>query len=181
MYLFIAVVISQRLIEMRIARQHAQWIKSQGGYERGEEHYPYIVTMHILFFVALLTEVTFTWTEQSQWSMIPLMIFLLTQWGRVWVLSSLGRFWNTRIMILPGAKIVAKGPYRFVRHPNYLIVAIEIVVLPLIFHAYWTAAVFTLFNATLMVIRIKEEERALKEVTDYDDVFVRRTWFKSRT
>ncbi|WEG17291.1 isoprenylcysteine carboxyl methyltransferase family protein [Alkalihalophilus pseudofirmus] len=170
-YIFIGFVIIQRLIEVVIANQNAKWMKNQGGYEAGGEHYKYIVALHAFFFVALLIEVSSVQAGGVKWSLIPLVVFLIAQIGRVWALSSLGRFWNTRIMILPGAKVVAKGPYRFMRHPNYVIVTLELLALPLIFQAYWTAIVFSLLNAVILRVRIKEEERALKEATDYEKVF----------
>jgi methyltransferase len=170
-YIFIGFVIIQRLVEVVIANQNAKWMKKQGGYEAGREHYKYIFVLHAFFFVALLIEVFSVQAGGVKWSLIPLVVFLIAQIGRVWALSSLGRFWNTRIMILPGAKVVAKGPYRFMRHPNYVIVTLELFALPLIFQAYWTAIVFSLLNAVILRVRIKEEERALKEATDYEEVF----------
>ena len=174
-YIFIALVIGQRLVELRIAKKNERWIKAQGGYERGESHYPYIVTLHVVFFLSLLSEVTLTWTEEKSWNFIALVAFLFAQWGRFWVLTSLGKFWNTKILVLPGAKVVRKGPYRYMRHPNYFIVLIEMVTLPLIFHAYWTAWIFTVSSAIILYVRIREEEAALKEATDYGDVFFPKT------
>lgn len=170
-YLFIALVIGQRLMELRLAKKNERWMKAQGGYEKGEKHYPYIVAIHTLFFLSLLLEVTFSWTEDSTWNIIPLLLFLIIQWGRMWVISSLGKFWNTKIIVLPGAKVVRKGPYRYFRHPNYVIVIMEMMTLPLIFHAYWTAIIFTLSCAVVLFIRIREEEAALKEATNYEAVF----------
>lgn len=176
-YLLIFIVIVQRLVEVIIADQNASWIKSQGGYEVGREHYPYLVLLHSLFFVSLLIEVTIHPPTFVTWIAIPFVIFILAQVGRIWALTSLGRFWNTRIMVLPGAKVIAKGPYRFMRHPNYAIVITEILMFPLVFQAYLTAIVFTIFNAAILSIRIKVEENALKEVTNYDDEFAKRGRF----
>ncbi|MFC0559015.1 isoprenylcysteine carboxyl methyltransferase family protein [Halalkalibacter alkalisediminis] len=176
-YLFILLVIVQRFVELLIANRNAKWIKSQGGYEAGKEHYKYIVGLHVLFFVSLLIEVTVTKHTFMLWSIFPLGVFLLAQLGRVWALSSLGRFWNTRIMILPGAKVIAKGPYRYLRHPNYAIVIAEIACLPLIFQAYWTAIVFTILNAVTLSTRIQVEERALEEATNYHKTFEKRKRF----
>jgi methyltransferase len=176
-YLLIFIVISQRLVEVIIAHQNASWIKSQGGYEVGREHYPYLVLLHTLFFASLLIEVTIHPPNFVSWIVIPFVIFLLAQVGRIWALTSLGRFWNTRIMVLPGAKVIAKGPYRFMRHPNYAIVITEILMFPLVFQAYWTAIVFTILNAFILSIRIKVEENALKEVTNYEDEFEKRGRF----
>lgn len=176
-YLFIALVGLQRVFEMRIAKRNARWMKSQGGYEVGKGHYPFIVLLHSLFFVSLLIEVALTWNEGSTWKIIPLSIFLVAQMGRVWTIMSLDHFWNTRIIVLPGAKVVAKGPYKYVRHPNYIIVALEIAAMPLIWNAYWTAILFTLLNGIILSFRIKEEEKALKELTNYDKVFAGRRRF----
>ncbi|NEU31654.1 isoprenylcysteine carboxyl methyltransferase [bacterium LRH843] len=179
-YLFIILVIAQRVFEIIIANRNALWIKRQGGYEAGKEHYKLIIATHSLFFLALIVEVTFRYNDALKWSILPLILFLLAQVGRAWALSSLGRFWNTRIMILPGAKIIAKGPYRYVRHPNYVIVVTEIAMLPLIFHAYFTAVVFTILNAFVLSIRIKAEEEALKKVTNYEQIFAQRNRFMPR-
>src|SRR5699024_10326437 len=118
MYFFILVVVMQRIVEVIIANRNARWIKDQGGYEVGKDHYKWIVLIHVFFFVSLIFEVTLTWDIEIGWSIVPLVIFLLAQIMRVWALFSLGRFWNTRIMVLPMANIVKKGPYRFIRHPN---------------------------------------------------------------
>ncbi|MCL7747618.1 isoprenylcysteine carboxyl methyltransferase family protein [Halalkalibacter alkaliphilus] len=170
-YVFILVVVVQRVVEVVIANRNAKWIKSQGGYEVGKDHYKQIVALHTMFFVSLLIEVSVIDRSFVLWSVIPLLVFLLAQMGRVWALSSLGRFWNTRIMVLPGAKVIAKGPYRYLRHPNYVIVVTEIACLPLIFQAYWTAIAFTIINAFVLSVRIKMEEAALEEATNYQEVF----------
>lgn len=176
-YIFIGIVIVQRLVEMVIAKRNATWIKKQGGYEVGQSHYKFIVLLHMFFFLSLLIEISLSNRPFTMWAIIPLVIFLLAQFGRVWALFSLGPFWNTRIMVLPGAKVVAKGPYRYLRHPNYFIVITEIAMLPLIFQAYWTAIVFSVLNAIVLSVRIKVEEHALKETTNYNEVFERRSRF----
>ncbi|MBP3952589.1 isoprenylcysteine carboxyl methyltransferase family protein [Bacillus suaedae] len=176
-YIFITIVIAQRMAEVMIANRNAKWIVSQGGYEVGRDHYKYIVMVHSLFFIALLIEVSLSRNTATTWAIAPLIVFLIAQVGRVWALSSLGRFWNTRIMILPGAKVIAKGPYRFLRHPNYVIVITELAVLPLIFQAYWTAIIFTVINALILSVRIKKEEQALQEVTNYDAIFEKKKRF----
>ena len=102
-----------------------------------------------------------------------LIVFLCLQLFRVWCLVSLGSFWNTKIIILRGANVVAKGPYSYIRHPNYLVVCLEIVVLPLMFQAYVTAVCFTILNFIILSIRIPMEEKALKEATNYE-AYIRR-------
>lgn len=164
-------VIVQRIIELFIAKQNEVWIKSQGGYEVGKSHYPFMIALHIGFFCSLLLEFILLDRGFSQFFIPLLIIFALTQLMRIWILSSLGRFWNTKIMILPGASVVKKGPFQFMRHPNYTIVALELVVLPLMFNAFITVIVFSLLNLWMLSVRIPVEEAALSEDTDYEQVF----------
>ena len=98
---------------------------------------------------------------------IYLTTFLLVQLGRVWVIATLGKYWNTKIIVLPGSNIVAKGPFKYIKHPNYLIVTIELIVIPLLFQAYITAIVYFILNQVILAIRIPMEEKALREHTDF--------------
>ncbi|MCM3757670.1 isoprenylcysteine carboxyl methyltransferase [Sporosarcina aquimarina] len=170
-WIVISIVILQRLAELVIAKNNEKRMKAQGAYEVGASHYPAIVLLHTAFFVSLLVEVLIRKPELSPIWGILLTIFLLTQVLRVWCLASLGKYWNTKIIILPGADVVMKGPYKFIRHPNYVIVATEILVLPMIFGAYFTAITFTLLNAWMMSVRIPQEEQALKDATNYKEKF----------
>jgi methyltransferase len=169
--ILITVVCMQRLVELVIAKRNERWMRSQGAYEAGAGHYPLIVALHIGFFISLIAEVILLERSISPWWPIWLSLFLVAQAGRVWSLHSLGRFWNTKIIILPGAKVVKRGPYRWIRHPNYFIVATEILVLPLLFQAYYTAIIFSLLNLIVLLIRIPAEEKALIEATDYSRIF----------
>ncbi|WP_225217681.1 isoprenylcysteine carboxyl methyltransferase family protein [Sporosarcina gallistercoris] len=170
-WIVISIVILQRLTELVIAKNNEKRMKAQGAYEVGARHYPAIVLLHTAFFVSFLLEVVIRKPSLSPiWGAL-LTIFLLTQLLRVWCLASLGKYWNTKIIILPGADVVMKGPYKFIRHPNYVIVATEILVLPMIFGAYFTAIVFTLLNAWMMSVRIPQEEQALKDATNYKEKF----------
>lgn len=157
----------QRLVELKIAKKNEKKVLDQGGYEVGQRHYKYMVLMHLLFFVSLIYEVTIF--EKGTSSIFPLLLFLflLTQIGRIWVIQSLGMFWNTKIMILPTNQIRAKGPYKFMKHPNYFIVTVELVLIPLLFEAYFTASIFTLLNALLLMVRIPIEEKALQVHSEY--------------
>ncbi|MEK4131921.1 isoprenylcysteine carboxylmethyltransferase family protein [Solibacillus sp. FSL W8-0474] len=139
---------------------------AKGAYEVGASHYPFMILLHVSFFVSLIVEVIY-FTGQLTPQYILIFIFLLLQLLRVWCLASLGPFWNTKIIILPGANVVVKGPYSYIRHPNYLVVCLEIAVIPLMFQAYFTAICFTILNLIILSIRIPLEEKALKEVTDY--------------
>lgn len=169
--IMLAIVIIQRLVELFIAKRNEKWMRSQGAFEVGATHYPIMVAMHSTFFLSMLLEVIVLDRSFSPlW--FPLLVgFLLAQIGRIWCLRSLGKFWNTKIIILPGADVVQKGPYRFIRHPNYVIVSIELLILPLIFNAYFTAILFSILNAWMLSVRIPAEEKALKEATDYSERF----------
>ncbi|WP_432352525.1 isoprenylcysteine carboxyl methyltransferase family protein [Sporosarcina sp. A2] len=170
-WIVISIVILQRLVELVIAKRNEKRMLAQGAYEVGARHYPAIVLLHTAFFVSLLLEVLVRKPDLSPIWGVLLTIFLLTQVLRVWCLTSLGKYWNTKIIILPGADVVMKGPYKFIRHPNYVIVATEILVLPMIYGAYITAILFTLLNAWMMSVRIPQEEQALKDATNYKEKF----------
>ena len=146
---------------------------AKGAYEIGASHYKFMILLHASFFVSFLVEVVYfkSLFTANYWLLI---VFLLLQLFRVWCLASLGTFWNTKIIILPGANVVVKGPYKFIRHPNYLIVCLEIAVLPLMFQAYVTAITFTILNLIMLSIRIPIEEKALKEATNYAAAILRK-------
>lgn len=171
-YIFVLIILTQRVIELFIAKRNEAWMKEQGGYEAGSEHYPLIVWLHILFFVSLLIEVHVIDLGLSSIWVPLLVIFIGAQALRIWSILSLGRYWNTKIIILPQAKIQRKGPYQWLKHPNYMVVAFELAVIPLLFGAYITASLFTILNALLLgLVRIPAEETALAEATDYQEVF----------
>lgn len=154
----------QRLVELRIAKGNEQYMKQQGAIEFGQSHYPFIVGLHILFLCSLLLEYLLKNPSLNiLWGLL-LTLFFLLQISRIWVIKSLGHFWNTKIIVLPNANLVKKGPYKWISHPNYVIVALEILVIPLIFQAYFTAVIFTILNMVMMLVRIPAEEAALKSV-----------------
>lgn len=176
-YLIFLLVILQRLIELGIAKRNAAHMRSLGGYEVGAEHYRYIVLLHVMFFVSLLSEVEMRGLTAETPHPLPFALFLLAQGLRVWCLASLGKFWNTRIFVLPGSRPVVRGPYRFLRHPNYVVVGLELLALPLAFGAPVTAVVFSLLNAMVLRVRIRAEENALCDVTGYADEMSERLRF----
>ncbi|WP_432364074.1 isoprenylcysteine carboxyl methyltransferase family protein [Sporosarcina sp. UB5] len=167
----LTIIILQRIVELIIAKRNEKWMKSEGAFEAGASHYPYMVAMHVCFFIALITEVLFFNRQLSAVWTIWLAIFLAAQIMRIWCLTSLGKYWNTKIIVLPNAKVVRKGPYKWLRHPNYMIVATELLVLPLLFNAFITAVVFSLLNVWMMSVRIPAEEEALREATNYNEAF----------
>ncbi|WP_342598670.1 isoprenylcysteine carboxylmethyltransferase family protein [Psychrobacillus sp. FSL H8-0483] len=170
-FIIISLVITQRLIEVFVAKRNEKSMLAQGAYEVGASHYPYMIALHVSFFVCLIAEVLIFDRGISPLFPLFFLIFLLVQALRIWCLTSLGQFWNTKIIILPGANVVTKGPYLFIRHPNYVVVCIEIALLPIMFQAYLTAISFTLLNLAMLSVRIPLEEKALMEATNYTKEF----------
>ena len=158
----IALVALQRLAELALARANVRRMKARGGREVAASHYPFMVALHAAFLVAAPAEVVFL-----QRPFVPALalgsvaLLLAAEALRVWMLRTLGDRWSTRVVVVPGEPPVTAGPYRVLRHPNYLVVAIELLALPLVHTAYVTAIVFTVLNAILMAVRIPAEERAL--------------------
>lgn len=172
--MFIAVtlfVICQRIVELFIARRNEQILRSQGAFEVGQKHYPFMIAMHVSFFISLIMEVILFNRSISKLFPFLLLFFFLVQFLRIWCIVSLGKFWNTKIIILPGANVLKKGPYVFMRHPNYFVVSMEFLLIPLMFQAYFTAFTFTFLNIIMLSIRIPLEEKALMAETNYKEKF----------
>jgi len=152
----IAFVAAQRLIELSFARWNTLRLRAAGGVEFGATHYPLMVALHAFWLLGL-------WMLGHGRAVDPvwLAVFVVLQAGRLWVIMSLGRRWTTRVIVLPGIQAVARGPYRWLSHPNYLIVALEIAVVPLALGLPAFALAFTLANAALLSLRIRVENRAL--------------------
>ena len=155
--IFIAFSITQRFTELYISKRNEKWLLSRGAIEFGREHYPYIVALHTLFIVSLITE--YYLAGGKPMSHIFLLFFVLLLVFKYWVLSSLGLYWNTKIYRVPGSAAVRKGPYKLFRHPNYVDVVLEIAIIPLVFHLYYTAVIFTVLNAIVLFVRIRVENR----------------------
>ena len=149
----------QRLIELRLADSNSRKLLAAGAHEYGAGHYPFIVALHMVWLAAL-----WWWGPGRTISVALLILFALLQLGRVWVIRSLGDRWTTRIIVIPGARLIRSGPYRWLNHPNYLIVTLEIAVLPLVFGLWRIAAVFSLLNAIILTIRIQTENEALRSL-----------------
>jgi methyltransferase len=152
----LAVLTLQRLVELLVARANTRRLVSRGAVEHGAGHYPLIVAFH----AGWLAGLWILGPSRPLW-MPGVWAFLLLQAGRAWVLASLGRRWTTRILVVPGEQLVARGPYRFVRHPNYVVVAGEIAAVPLALGLPAYAAVASLLHAAVLLIRIRAEDRAL--------------------
>jgi methyltransferase len=155
--IFISFFILQRLSELIIAKRNEKWLLQQGAVEYGREHYPFMIAMHTLFIASIITEYLLRGQPPIDW--IFLVIFLIVLSFKFWALSSLGKYWNTKIYRIPGVYPVKKGPYKFLKHPNYMEVVCEIAVIPLVFHLYYTAIIFTILNAAMLTVRIREENR----------------------
>jgi methyltransferase len=147
----------QRLSELVIARRNTARLLAQGGREHAPGHYPLIVVLHAAWLIALVVVVPADATPNFYW----LALLVVMQAARLWVLVSLGSRWTTRIIVMPDAPLVARGPYRWMRHPNYAVVVVELIALPMVFGAVWIAAIFTVLNAAILTWRIREEDRAL--------------------
>ncbi|MDO3626426.1 isoprenylcysteine carboxyl methyltransferase family protein [Mucilaginibacter sp. BT774] len=155
--IFIVFLITQRFTELYISKRNEKWLLSQGAIEYGREHYPYIVALHTLFILSLIAEYYLTGGQPV--SYIFLLLFVLLLAFKYWVLSSLGLYWNTRIYRIPGAVAVRRGPYKLFKHPNYVDVVLEIAIIPLVFHLYYTAIIFSVLNAIMLSVRIKVENK----------------------
>jgi methyltransferase len=158
--LILGLVTLQRLGELILARRNTDRLRAQGAHEVAAGHYPLIVGLHAAWLAGLWYFVVWRGLDMAV-SLIWLGVFVVLQVLRVWVIATLGPRWTTRIIVLPGAPLVAAGPYRFVSHPNYCVVAAEILVLPLVFGLVGYGIVFSILNAAVLWIRIRAEAAAL--------------------
>ena len=153
----LAYVTLERLVELALAGRNTRRLLARGAKEHGRAHYPFIVGLHVLWLATLWVLAPWQQTVDSFW----LAMFVLLQAARIWILATLGPRWTTRIIVVDDASLVDDGPYRFLNHPNYLVVVGEIAVLPLVFGLWLVALIFSVLNAGLLWIRIREENRAL--------------------
>ena len=156
----------ERLYELRISRVNARIAMEQGGNEVGRGHFPWMVALHTSLLLGAIAEVWIFDRPFIIWLGLPMLIITLAcQFARYWIISTLGWQWNTRVIVVPGAQRIRRGPYRFrwLRHPNYWIVVIEGIALPMIHTAWVTAVIFTILNAILLLgFRVPTEDEALK-------------------
>jgi len=154
--LILAAVTLERGVELVIAERNTRRLKAAGAFEVGARHYPLMVGLHAAWLLALWA---LAWDRPVQ--LVLLALFLVLQAGRIWVLATLGGRWTTRIIVTPAAPLIRRGPYRFMDHPNYLVVVGEIALLPLAFGLPWLALIFSALNATVLALRIRTEDEAL--------------------
>jgi methyltransferase len=161
----VAAVAIERLIELVVSTRNANWSLAQGGVETGRSHYPFMVVLHVGLLVGCVGEVVLADRPFLPWLGWPMLgLVVLAQALRWWCITTLGRQWTTRVIVVPGLSRVVRGPYRFLQHPNYVAVAIEGIALPLVHSAWITALTFTVLNAGLMVVRIRDESDALRRL-----------------
>ncbi|THD80942.1 MAG: hypothetical protein E7812_05915 [Phenylobacterium sp.] len=162
----LSLVTLQRLGELVLAHRNTRRLLARGAVETGADHYPIMVGLHGAWLAGLWWV---AWDRPAD--LIWLGVYIVLQGLRVWTIASLGARWTTRIISLPGEPLVRRGPYRFAPHPNYMVVAAEIAVLPLVFHLWIYALVFSVLNGSILWIRIRLENRALRgDLAETDDV-----------
>jgi methyltransferase len=161
-YLLILAVGVERLAELIVSKRNARWAFAHGGKEFGRPHYPVMVAIHTALLLGCVVEVWALDRPFLPWLGWPMLaLAVLTQALRWWCITTLGRRWNTRVIVLPEAPLVRLGPYRWLHHPNYVAVVVEGFALPLIHTAWLTAVCFTVANALLLTVRISVENSAL--------------------
>ncbi len=167
--ILLALIATERMVEVRRSNRNVAWAMERHGIETGQRHFRVMTAIHALFLPACALEV---WLFDRPWvpalGISMLAVALLAQGLRWWAVATLGPRWNVRTVVVPGEPVVTRGPYRFVRHPNYVAVSLEFMVIPLIHTAWLTAILFSLFNLPLLATRIRCEERALAEHNDYE-------------
>lgn len=168
-YLALLVLIAaERVVELVLSARNTAWARARGGLELGQGHFRVMTALHLAWFAGCALEVILLRRPLLPALAAPMVVVLVAaQALRYWAVATLGRRWNVRVVVVPGAPAVTGGPYALVRHPNYLAVVLEGFAVPLIHSAWITALGFTLLNALLLVVRIRCEERALSRHCDY--------------
>lgn len=154
--LILALVTLQRAAELVISSRNTKRLRARGAFEVAPHHYPLIVAVHAGWLLSL-----WIFGHDRPINILALLVYIVLQGFRVWVMSTLGARWTTRIIILPGEPLIRRGPYRLLPHPNYAVVAGEIALLPLVLGLPWLALIFTLLNAAVLAVRVRAENRAL--------------------
>ena len=158
----VAAMALQRLVELRISGRNRRALLARGGIPVGDGHYPVMVALHAAFLVSVVTEVWLVPRPfRPRLAIAMLVLLVVAMVVRIWTIRTLGERWTTRIVVVPGAPAVTSGPYRWLRHPNYLVVVVELVALPMVHGAWWTALGFSVANLVLLTVRIRAEETAL--------------------
>ncbi len=158
-----AATIVERLFELVVSRRNARWSLAQGGVEYGGDHFKWMVVLHTLFLLSIIGEYV-VWGPQiaAGYRLLAVSVALVCQILRWWIIHTLGKQWNTRVIVVPGLTRVTTGPYRYMNHPNYVVVAIETLTLPLILGSWRTSILFSILNVLMMRVRIRVENEALR-------------------
>lgn len=159
----LSLVTLQRLVELYIAHRNTKRLLASGGIEMGSNHYPFIVALHAVWLLGLWYLVIY---QAPAVSMPWIFAYLVLEAARGWIIAALGSRWTTRIIVVPGETLVADGPYRYFRHPNYMVVAGEIFILPMAFGLWWYALTFGVLNLAVLWWRIRAEDEALKPLRE---------------
>jgi methyltransferase len=157
--IIVTLIVLQRLGELVYAARNTRHLKQRGAIEHGRRHYPLLIALHAAWLIAIVVFVP----AEAAINWLPLGLFILLQAARLWIVVTLGPYWTTRIISLPGTPLVRCGPYHLMRHPNYLVVIGEIALLPLVFGAWQIAVVFSIFNLALLAWRRRVEDEALAD------------------
>ena len=158
-YLFLGVAVFQRLAEVVYAQINTRRLLARGAVEIGRNHYPVMIALHTAWLVTVF--VMLPHPPVIHW--VPVVLICLLQFVRLWTMHALGPYWTTRIISLPGAPVITRGPYRFMRHPNYAVVVVEIALFPLVFGETEVALIFSILNGAMLYWRIREEDAALAD------------------
>jgi methyltransferase len=153
----LAFTTAQRLGELILSNRNTSRLRQRGGYEVGARHYPLLIAVHVSWLIGLWL---LGWNRPV--NLAWLAVFAVLQAARLWIVATLGERWTTRIIVVPGEPLVRRGPYRFLRHPNYMVVAGEVMVLPLAFALAGYGAVFSVLNLAMLIVRVRAEDAALK-------------------
>ena len=158
--LFMVMLILLRIGELLLSKRNEKWLLQNGAIEYGSEHYPWIVLLHAGFIVALVIE--YVTQPIASYSLVLIVLYFFLIVFKVWTIFSLGKLWNTKIYRIKEFPLIKKRMYKYIKHPNYMIVIAEIALIPLAFHLYYTAVIFSLLNLMMLYVRIKEENKALQ-------------------
>jgi methyltransferase len=162
----IALIAGERLLELWLSARHTRALKLRGAVEQGRSHFPLFVALHATFPLALAAEVAYGGARPGPLAPLWFVVFAAAQGLRYSAIRALGEYWNVRIWVVPGMQPIRRGPYRFLRHPNYVAVALELLAAALFFDAWRTAAAFSALNLAALAVRIPVEERALDEAAE---------------
>ena len=162
--IFISFIILLRIGELLLSKRNEKWLLQNGAVEYGEKHYPFIVVLHVSFLVSLIFE--YSMLQTVSYSSFLIAFYFLLIAVKILIILSLGKFWNTKIYHIQNFTSIKKGLYKYFKHPNYIIVIAEIAAIPLAFHLYYSAIIFSILNAIILFVRINEENKVLENCDD---------------